>query len=66
MWESRLSETVLMNVTDIIKPQKKKYKPQKERILKVLFLPPMVDSLVSVSPGLGTISVTDTMCKKVC
>lgn len=37
-----------MNVTDIIKPQKKKkkYKPQKERILKVLFLPPMVDSLV--------------------
>lgn len=25
---------------------KKKYKPQKERILKVLFLPPMVDSLV--------------------
>lgn len=34
-----------MNVTDIIKPQKKKYKPQKERNLKMLFLPPMVDSL---------------------
>lgn len=26
--------------------KKKKYKPQKERILKVLFLPPTVDSLV--------------------